>query len=518
MTKTFGILHLSDRCIHKDGKKISKRFTSYDRNIGTLDIKTKKTAMHDIYCIVNIKEKCVEEYFESVNHNQIPRLIAIANWKNLKNYNLNIISKDITNSRTNLDIDNIISIDPTGSLDIDDAIHYRVIDNQIEIGIHIADPTSYIDFESDLDKELQNRCSSVYFTNETIHMLPTELATNIISLKSDIEKRSFSLIIRFNTTNYNDIGELIKNGLYEYEFKKSIIKVKKNLSYDEAQKIIDSKEATNFNNYNKYNLNDLYQIALEINKKYMIQFNDVHDMIALYMILANNLCGLKLKDIPSIVRINYKKESNINIENKELLKLYNTCLQTKAIYTINNILDNTLDNSNVKHEGLNIENYAHFTSPIRRYQDMIIHRILYNHIQNQIQNQIQNENIFDIKMEKLIELIDKINSQEVLYKFTSNIDKINQLLDDKNMIEIECKIIFIDIDSISVIYEEKNLMFKIDHVHYKLKDIVEKKINYDCIEIKLNDTIRIYRLFEKIKIKIYRLKLEKNLFKILITI
>lgn len=506
MTKTFGILHLSDRCIQKNGKKISKRFTSYDKNIGTLDIKTKKTTMHDIYCIINVEEKCVEEYFESVNHTQIPRLIAIANWKNLKNpfdiTNNMTDLEDLTIDREKLDIDNIISIDPTGSLDIDDAIHYRLINNQIEIGIHIADPTSYIKFDSDLDKELQNRCSSIYFTNETIHMLPEELATNIISLKSDIEKRSFSLIITFNTKNYNDIGELFNSGLFEYKFKKSTTKVKKNLSYDQAQKIIDSKES-NFNDYNKYNLNDLYQIAKQINKKYMIEFNDVHDMIALYMILANNLCGLELKNTLSIVRINKKSNININIEDKELLKLYNTCLQSKAIYTINN----TLDNSNVKHEGLNIEHYAHFTSPIRRYQDMIIHRILYNHIQN--------NNIFDIKKEKLINIIDKINSQEVLYKFTSNIDKINQLLGDENMIEIECKIIFIDIDSISVIYEEKKIMFKIDHVHYKLKDIVEKNFNYDFIEIKLNDTIRTYRLFEKIKIKIYRLKLEKNLFKIL---
>ena len=117
MYKTFGILHLSDRCIYKDGKKISKRFTSFDKSITTFDVKTKKTNMHDIYCIVNVKEKSVEEYLETITFNSIPKYIATCNWRKIKinidEYKINIdeYKTDITQDRLDLlYIDNIIYI------------------------------------------------------------------------------------------------------------------------------------------------------------------------------------------------------------------------------------------------------------------------------------------------------------------------------------------------------------------------------------------------------------------------
>ena len=502
MNKTFGILHLSDRCIIKDGKKTSKRFTSFDKNIGTLNIKTKKTNMHDIYCIVNIKENCVEEYLDSITYNNIPKYISMCNWKKIKiNIDDYIFNQpDITPNRIDLlHIDNIISIDPYGSLDIDDAIHYKRYDNHIEIGIHIADPSSYIKIDSEFDIELQNRCQSLYFKDETKHMLPSELSTNIISLRENEIKRAYSLLIKFNTINYNE---------YEYEFKKSYIRVNKNLTYDDAQIIVDS-------DLNTYNLNNLFDLAKLINLNYKINFNDAHDMIALYMIFANNLCGIKLKNILSIVRVNNKKNIKINLQenlqekiqenlqekiqenldDKLLLKLYDNCLQTKAEYKLN------IDN--IKHEGLNIEYYTQFTSPIRRYQDLIIHRILYGDIYEQ---------------DVLEKLIDKMNHCSYLYKFASNLDKLNDLLDDNNFIEIKCKIIFIDNDSMSVYYDIKNIILKIDYVNYKIKDIIDKKNNYDSIELNINNIYYNFKLFQDISVKIYRLKLSIQMFKIILDI
>lgn len=480
MNKTFGILHLSDRCIIKDGKKISKRFTSFDKSISTIDVKTKKTNMHDIYCIVNVKEKSVEEYLETIKVDSIPKYIATCNWKKIK-INIDDYQTDLTPDRINLlDIDNIISIDPEGSLDIDDAIHYKSYDEYIELGIHIADPSSYIMVDSELDKELQKRCSSLYFLNETIHMLPTELATDLISLRENEIKRSHSLIIRFDK-NYK---------LIDFKFVKGLIKPKKNLTYDYAQSILNS---TN----NDFNIKDLYELSKIINKNYNIDIVNVHDMIALYMIFANNLCGIKLKNTLSIVRVNNKKENHLelDIKDKFLSKLYDNCLQTKAEYKLNL--------NNIKHEGLNLELYAHFTSPIRRYQDLITHRILSG---------------YDYTQDILDMIIKKINDCTSLYKFATNLDKLNSIMNDDNFIEIKCKIIFIDNDSMMVYYDKKNLMLKIDYVNYKIKDIIDKKNNYDSIELYINDSHHRFELFQDLNIKIYRIKLQIQMFKFILNI
>lgn len=492
MTKSFGILHLSDRCINKDGKKILKRFTSFDNSIGVLDIKTKRTELHDVYAIINVENKSVEEYLDNCIINNIPRQMCLANWSryNKNNKLTEDISKiDLTPNRKDLTyISNIISIDPEGSLDIDDALHYEIIDNKIMLGIHIADPTSYIEKNSEFDLELQNRSSSLYFQKETIHMLPEEFSTNIISLREKHKKRAYSLLITFETININDIENLIKENKYSYEFIKTTIIINKNLTYDEANKFIDTESESD--------IDKLYKISLQLNKIYNVNndVKDTHDMIALFMIFANNICGIKLKDKLSIVRINRKKDLE-KIEGPDnLIKLYENCFQSKAEYIINN--------KNEIHAGLNIQNYSHFTSPIRRYQDMIIHRLLYGDIYDEIQ--INN-------------YCKKINNLEKIYKFASNLDKLNTIIGDDNYIELECQIVFIDNDNFRVYYEKKNILFTIEYSNYKLKDIIDKKINFNktSFEIEKNNITYKFDLFSNIKIKIYRLHLSIPMFKII---
>jgi exoribonuclease R len=280
------------------------------------------------------------------------------NWYKIeKKINIKDYLADLTPSRIDLTDINIISIDPPNCTDIDDAIHIKNLeDNYYELGIHIADVSSYIPVNSPLDLELQIRGESIYLPHKQINMIFDELSISHMSLIKNNIKRAFSLIININPDG------TIKN----YNLIKSLVNIKENYSYEQIDKLRENSNIKIF-----FDLAALIQknrtkstILLETNN-----IIDSHKLIEIFMVLANNLVAAKLKENNSSCLL----RTHSGYKNDKLITKYN---MAKAKYII---LDPKEEiNINTRHIGLGEDIYTHFTSPIRRYADIIVHRLLTN--------------------------------------------------------------------------------------------------------------------------------------------
>ncbi|SOV18413.1 exosome complex exonuclease RRP44 [Plasmodium sp. gorilla clade G2] len=333
------------------------------------------------------------------------------------------------------------SIDPPGCQDIDDALSVEFLkeegnieddyNNIYRIGVHIADVSYFVKQNSPIDLEASKRCTTVYLINQRVDMLPKLLTTNLCSLVEGEERLTYSCIFCFNK-NFDII---------DISVKKCIIKSNKSFSYEEAQNVIDDKNdesdtAKSLRLLNKIakHLKEkwLNDGALELrgNTEVLFEFEandfskaknlkpyvcyETNKLIEAFMLLAN-------RSVARIIFQNFKAASVLRRHpppKHEYLKELNDYLKTIQVYdfkyntskelshSINNInlkndniLSNILkvmvtkcmneavfisgynvhNNDMLKHYGLAADIYTFFTSPIRRYADIMVHRIL-NHI------------------------------------------------------------------------------------------------------------------------------------------
>lgn len=308
------------------------------------------------------------------------------------------------------------TIDPADAKDFDDALSFVEIDkDHYEIGIHIADVAHYVKPGTALDEEAQKRTTSVYLVDRTIPMLPEELSNGLCSLNQDEEKCAFSAVFKINKKTAVVVDEW---------YGRTLIRSDKRFTYEEAQDIIDAQEGIfahellELNRLSKlfeqkrhsngalnFETHEVKFILDETGKPISVKVKeriDTNKLIEEFMLLANNGVAKYMKDAEFFVyRIHDKPEPERVEKLEEFLKLldihtkrtdgiispfdlqkilkdaeglpvYDT-LQTaivrsmqKAIYTTHNI----------GHFGLAFKDYSHFTSPIRRYPDVLAHRLL----------------------------------------------------------------------------------------------------------------------------------------------
>ena len=329
-----------------------------------------------------------------------------------------ITEKEISKRR---DMRNIttITIDPVDAKDFDDALSVNFIDDKIEVGVHIADVSHYVIPDTNLDKEAYQRATSVYLVDRCVPMLPERLSNGICSLKPHEDRLAFSVIFTLD-------GE--GNILNTWQGK-TIIHSDRRFTYEEAQEIIEgndgdySKEIRVLNGLaQKIRARRIKDGSIEMggievrfklaedNKKpigvYFKEQKEANKLIEEFMLLANKSVAKTLSDasranvyrvhdtpneekLNSLVSVCNTFGYNIKIDGKsseikrslnELLKeikgkpeenmietLVTRCM-SKATYTIKNI----------GHYGLGFTHYSHFTSPIRRYPDLITHRLLFD--------------------------------------------------------------------------------------------------------------------------------------------
>lgn len=346
------------------------------------------------------------------------------------------------------DID-VISIDPPGCTDIDDALHCKVLDDFIEVGVHIADVSYFIEINGILDKESMNRGTTVYLTDRRIDMIPNYLSSNLCSLIENEDRLVFTVLFYFDK-NYK---------ISEVKFQKSLIKNRRAFTYEEAQnemedgkykesieklneiakilkkerhesgaielsssemKIHTKPKQQNVNNNEKpcdaldsestINTSDKIRIKNdslpEIDKIEKKNNFETNSLIEEFMLLANVAVANKLyenlKDCSLLRRHpkfaddsfdelkEYLEKKNINLnylsskelnesikaikdgQFKEMIKKIITRSMNQAVY----FSSGSVPYEEFFHYGLAMPIYTHFTSPIRRYADLVVHRQL----------------------------------------------------------------------------------------------------------------------------------------------
>ncbi|MDR1886683.1 MAG: ribonuclease R [Prevotellaceae bacterium] len=313
------------------------------------------------------------------------------------------------------------TIDPKDAKDFDDALSIRMLDNgHWEVGIHIADVTHYVKPNSPINREAEERTTSIYLVDRVIPMLPERLSNFICSLRPDEEKLCFSAVFEL------DNRATVKN---EW-FGRTVILSKRRFTYEEAQEIIET--GTGDYAQELVKLNTLAQIMrknrfkngavtfereepkfeLDENGKpisvYFKEMKESNQLVEEFMLLANQkvaekigkkVAGQKPKtfvyrihDKPDFDRLNsfgtFIKRFGYNMKldddarlskemNKVLFEVKGKpeagLIETLAVRSMAKAIYST---ANIGHYGLAFPYYTHFTSPIRRYPDMMVHRLL----------------------------------------------------------------------------------------------------------------------------------------------
>ena len=318
------------------------------------------------------------------------------------------------------------TIDPKDAKDFDDALSIRRLDNgNWEVGVHIADVTHYVTPGTIIEKEAEKRATSIYLVDRTIPMLPERLCNEICSLRPNEEKLAYSCILELDE-NANVI---------KYDICHTVIESDRRFTYEEAQQVIETGEgdfkeeilkldqlakALRKARYDNGSVDfDRTEVRFEIDETgrpidvYFKRSQDANKLIEEFMLLANKKVAEfigkvsgKKKAKPFVYRVHdnpdqekmsnlteiarrfgYKlktsdkaSEANQSL-NKMLQSIKNrpeeNLLSTLAIRSMAKAIYTTV---NIGHYGLAFDYYTHFTSPIRRYPDMMVHRLLDRYI------------------------------------------------------------------------------------------------------------------------------------------
>lgn len=329
------------------------------------------------------------------------------------------------------------TIDPEDAKDFDDALSIRRLPNgHVEVGIHIADVTHYVKEHSLLDQEAYKRATSVYLVDRVLPMLPEKLSNGLCSLRPHEDKLTFSAVFEFDR----------RDRVVSRWFGKTVIHSDRRFTYNEAQEVLEKRRGAfaeellelnrlakklrerrfrngsiNFETEEVRFRLDEHGVPVEV---YVKERKEAHMLVEDFMLLANREVatyihekGKDSQEIPFVYRVHdepdpvkveefarFAKELGFEIDTrspKAIARSYNRLAEeaernevlrilepiairtmAKAIYTTNNI----------GHYGLGFKYYTHFTSPIRRYADVLVHRLLEENL---------NDKTLRVKKEKL---------------------------------------------------------------------------------------------------------------------
>lgn len=330
------------------------------------------------------------------------------------------ISDEEISKRTDLRHDIIFTIDPADAKDFDDAVSLNVLDNgNYELGVHIADVSHFVQRNSLLDKEALKRGTSIYLVDRVIPMLPEKLSNHVCSLVPHEDRLTFSAFIEVTT----------RGSVKNYRFEKSIINSKRRFSYEEVQDILQSGNGDFSDLLAK--MNKLAKnLTMKREKNGSIDFDtpeakftfdsngmpnqiikkerlDAHRLIEEFMLLANQCVATRFSELYNEIKstflyrvhdapdmgklinlaefvqvLGYKfvvgDEAASSIQLQRLMNEVKGTPEENVIHTIalRSMAKAQYSSKNIGHFGLAFDYYTHFTSPIRRYPDLIVHRLL----------------------------------------------------------------------------------------------------------------------------------------------
>jgi len=473
----------------------------------------------------------------NLNYKFPPKVISQAN-----KTSADINQEEIKNR---LDLRNklIFTIDPDDAKDYDDAVSVEELKNgNLSIGIHIADVAHYVDEGSPIYKEAYKRANSVYLVGSVIPMLPEKLSNNICSLVPNEDRLTFSVIVEM-TKRAKIVG---------YKISKSIINSKRRYTYNEVQEILENKSGDFFDE-----LNLLNQIAVILRNKRMkvgsINFHtpevnftlddkgvpidikikevkDSHKLVEEFMLLANQIVAKhmsgrtkdvspmvyrvhdlpdeeKLKEFASFVKsLGYSFNPGAANNSKEFQKLLSEVEGREDDALINEVAIRSMakavySSDNIGHYGLGFKYYTHFTSPIRRFPDLIVHKLLLNNIKgNQPgynKNQLENMCEHCSAQER-----NAINAERLSIK-------LKQIEYLKNKIDEEFTAVISGITNFGIFVELRETL---SEGLIRLRDIKDDYYLFDEKQYAIvgSETGKRYRLGDKIEVKLIRVDESKR--------
>ncbi len=439
------------------------------------------------------------------------------------------------------------TIDPEDAKDFDDALSVRALpDGNIEVGVHIADVTHFVRPGQAIDSEAQARGTSVYLVDRTIPMLPEILSNDICSLKPNVDRLAFAAVFTLTP----------KGAVQSQWFGETIIHSDKRFTYEEAQGILTAgegifyKELSTLNSLAK-NIRaerfetgaidfDQEEIKFKLDAKgkpiavVKKQRLDTNMLVEDFMLLANrevatyvydlgkktpgvnNLFVYRIHDVPDSERIeelgvflraigyDLKTHKGV-ISAKDINRLFKE-IEGKPeeglikVATIRSMAKAVYSTKNIGHFGLSFRYYTHFTSPIRRYPDMMVHRILKSHLDKKPLGKNELARYEKLSIESSRREVEAVEAERESIKY-----KQVEFLQDRVGEEFDA--VISGVADWGLYVEEKNTKAEgLVHVRAIGKDyyIVEKK-QYRIVGEKTKKT---YRLGDKVRVKLTGANLE----------
>lgn len=388
-----------------------------------------------------------------------------------ENISIEITEEEIKKRR---DFRNILTftIDPHDAKDFDDAISYEALEeNLFRIGIHIADVSHYVKENSLLDEEAYERATSVYLVDRVVPMLPEKLSNNVCSLRPHENKLTYSVVFDMNS----------QGKIMDTWYGKTIINSNHRFDYEQVQEILEtetgeiSSELIRINNIAKLVRErrmkngaiafDKKEVKFKLDDKgkpisvYYKEQKDAHKLIEEFMLLANKSVAEKIgktrgksrsktfvyriHDIPNpdklgsltefVTKLGYSMKTDTR---RNISRSFNTLLKNCQGKGEENLIETLAIRSmakaeystqNIGHYGLAFDHYTHFTSPIRRYPDLMVHRLLERYLNKEstVSSEIYEEKcVHSTEREKLAQYAERDSIKLKQVEFLS--DKIGQ--------------------------------------------------------------------------------------------
>ena len=347
---------------------------------------------------------------------QIPTKFPPSVIRQAKSFGSRVKPSDLE-GREDLTKTECFTIDPTTAKDFDDALSVQKDEKgNYHLGVHIADVAHYVTPATPLDTEASMRSNSTYLPGTCIPMLPEELSNNLCSLKPKVIRLCVSVFMSFDSE-----GSLLSSRIA-----RTYIKSAKRFTYEEAKLVLDGKKKSKHaptlelmtelchllkkqrNNRGSIDFS-LPEVVLILDKHgnpssyKIIEYDITHQMVEEFMLKANEIVAttLQKREIPLIFRIHEEPSPESKEEfwalarvcgfslpsaptPQDIQKLFREAKHTRyasqlCIAFIRSMKLAKYSSQNIGHYGLALENYSHFTSPIRRYPDLIIQRLLFGH-------------------------------------------------------------------------------------------------------------------------------------------
>lgn len=454
------------------------------------------------------------------------------------------IDKSKYGDRVDLTNEIIFTIDGEDTRDIDDAISLKVNEkgNRV-LGVHIADVGEYVREGNIIDEEAFNRATSVYFPNLVLPMLPRELSNGICSLNERVDRLALSVLIEFDEN-----AQIVNHKIFE-----SIINSKKRFTYTQVYKVLtqDSEALKEFSQFSEIliNMNKLSSQLIQARKsrgcidfnipEVMInldelgnvtnlskrEHNDSHKLIESFMIVANEVVAthfLNLKT-PFVYRIHEKPDEEkitnfisiarnfglspqIDTNNITPMSIQGVLNQAKGSdceYAINKICLRSMkkakyDPACIGHFGLASPKYCHFTSPIRRYPDLTIHRIIKHVLKGELKDKLYKET------RNFVFLSSNQSSEK-----ERNADSVERDVDDLYKAFYMKQFVGSDFDGIISGVSAFGTFVELDNTVeglIRLEDLPYDTYEFDEAKLELQGKRNTYKIGQKVRVKVLSVK------------